>query len=167
MLPLRQKIGLELTKPIIDRVIREHPLTTLFWECTLRCNLRCRHCGSDCKVTSELKDMPLEDFLPVLRSVARETDPHNVMINVTGGEPLVRQDLEKCGKAFWCAAVCGVLLAYRFGDGDPLVGLVQLLVCAGLAEDGVEVFRLKRLARCGMKERQRLVGHHGLAHGNI
>ena len=101
MLPLRQKIGLELTKPIIDRVIREHPLTTLFWECTLRCNLRCRHCGSDCKVTSELRDMPLEDFLPVLRSIARETDPHNVMINVTGGEPLVRQDLEKCGKAFY------------------------------------------------------------------
>ena len=101
MLPLRQKIGLELTKPIIDRVIREHPLTTLFWECTLRCNLKCRHCGSDCHVTSALKDMPLEDFLPVLKSIARETDPHNVMINVTGGEPLVRKDLETCGKAFY------------------------------------------------------------------
>ena len=101
MLPLRQKIGLELTKPIIDRVIREHPLTTLFWECTLRCNLKCRHCGSDCHVTSALKDMPLEDFLPVLKSIARETDPHNVMINVTGGEPLVRKDLEACGKAFY------------------------------------------------------------------
>ena len=101
MLPLRQKIGLELTRPIINNVIREHPLTTLFWECTLRCNLKCRHCGSDCKVTSTLKDMPLEDFLPVLKSIARETDPHKVMINVTGGEPLVRQDLEKCGKAFY------------------------------------------------------------------
>ena len=101
MLPLRQRIGLELTKPIIDRVIREHPLTTLFWECTLRCNLKCRHCGSDCKVTSDLKDMPLEDFLPVLRSIARETEPHKVMINVTGGEPLVRKDLEECGKAFY------------------------------------------------------------------
>ncbi len=101
MLPLRQFIGLELTKPIIDKVRREHPLTTLFWECTLRCNLHCRHCGSDCKVTSELKDMPLEDFLPVLDSVARKTDPHNVTINVTGGEPLVRKDLEVCGRAFY------------------------------------------------------------------
>lgn len=101
MLPLRQLIGLELTKPMIDKVRREHPLTTLFWECTLRCNLHCRHCGSDCKVTSELKDMPLEDFLPVLDSVARKTDPHNVTINVTGGEPLVRKDLEVCGRAFY------------------------------------------------------------------
>ena len=101
MLPLRQFIGLELTKPIIDKVRREHPLTTLFWECTLRCNLHCRHCGSDCKVTSSLKDMPLEDFLPVLDSIARQTDPHRVMINVTGGEPLVRKDLEVCGKAFY------------------------------------------------------------------
>ncbi|MBR5736771.1 MAG: TIGR04133 family radical SAM/SPASM protein [Bacteroidales bacterium] len=101
MLPLRQFIGLELTKPMIDKVRREHPLTTLFWECTLRCNLHCRHCGSDCKVTSSMKDMPLEDFLPVLDSIARQTDPHRVMINVTGGEPLVRKDLEVCGRAFY------------------------------------------------------------------
>ena len=101
MLPLRQKIGLDLIKPKIDSVIREHPLTTLFWECTLRCNLHCRHCGSDCHVTSALKDMPLEDFLPVLDSIAKATDPHKVMINVTGGEPLMRKDLEVCGKAFY------------------------------------------------------------------
>ena len=101
MLPLRQQIGLRLSKPIIDNVIREHPLTTLFWECTLRCNLHCRHCGSDCKATSALRDMPLEDFLPVLDSISRATDPHEVMIDVTGGEPLMRKDLEICGKAFY------------------------------------------------------------------
>lgn len=101
MLPLRQRIGLEVVRPIVNRVIREHPLTALFWECTLRCNLSCRHCGSDCHVTSALKDMPLEDFLPVLDSIAREQDPHKVIINVTGGEPLMRQDLEICGRAFY------------------------------------------------------------------
>ncbi|MBR5404090.1 MAG: TIGR04133 family radical SAM/SPASM protein [Bacteroidales bacterium] len=101
MLSLRHRIGLELSLPMINGVIREHPLTALFWECTLRCNLRCRHCGSDCRVESALKDMPLNDFLPVLDSIARETDPHRVMINVTGGEPLVRKDLEECGKAFY------------------------------------------------------------------
>ena len=101
MLSLRHRIGLELSQPMINGVIREHPLTALFWECTLRCNLHCRHCGSDCRVESALKDMPLKDFLPVLDSIARETDPHKVMINVTGGEPLVRKDLEECGKAFY------------------------------------------------------------------
>ena len=101
MLSLRHRIGLELSLPMINGVIREHPLTALFWECTLRCNLHCRHCGSDCRVESALKDMPLKDFLPVLDSIARETDPHRVMLNVTGGEPLVRKDLEECGKAFY------------------------------------------------------------------
>ena len=101
MLPLRQIMGLNLARPMIDQVVREHPLTAIFWECTLRCNLHCRHCGSDCKATSAMKDMPLEDFLPVLDSIARATDPHKVMINVTGGEPLMRKDLEVCGKAFY------------------------------------------------------------------
>ena len=101
MLSLRHRLGLELARPLYDRAIREHPLTAVFWECTLRCNLRCRHCGSDCRVESAVKDMPLEDFLPVLRSIARETDPHRVMINVTGGEPLVRNYLERCGSALY------------------------------------------------------------------
>ena len=101
MLSLKQRIGLELTKPMIDSVVREHPLTTLFWESTLRCNLHCRHCGSDCKTTSAVKDMPLEDFLPVLDDIAAAMDPHKVIIAVTGGEPLMRKDLEVCGKAFY------------------------------------------------------------------
>ena len=25
-----------------------HPLRYLFWEATLRCNMHCLHCGSDC-----------------------------------------------------------------------------------------------------------------------
>ncbi len=98
---LRRRLALELSRGIQRGVIREHPLTTLFWECTLRCNLACRHCGSDCRQTSLVKDMPLEDFLPVLDSIARSCDPHKVMINVTGGEPLMRKDLEACGKAFY------------------------------------------------------------------
>ena len=101
MVSLRRRIALEVNRTVQESVIKEHPLTTLFWECTLRCNLACRHCGSDCHQTALVKDMPLEDFLPVLRSIAKRYDPHKVMINVTGGEPLVRKDLEKCGKAFY------------------------------------------------------------------
>ena len=56
-------------------------------------------------------------------------------------------------------AVCGILLTYGFRDGDPLVCLVQFLVGAGLAEDGIEVLGLQRLLCCRVKERQRLVGH--------
>ena len=97
MMNLRKRLALEVNRSVQDSVIREHPLSTLFWECTLRCNLACRHCGSDCHVTASLKDMPVEDLFPALDSIARQYDPHKVMINVTGGEPLVRKDLEACG----------------------------------------------------------------------
>ena len=60
---LRHKIGLELNRHLAKELTKDHPLREIFWECTLRCNLHCRHCGSDCKALSGLRDMPLEDFL--------------------------------------------------------------------------------------------------------
>ena len=100
-LDLRHRLALEISRKAQLDAIRSHPLRQLFWECTLRCNLRCRHCGSDCKATAGEKDMPLEDFLPVLRSIkASGADTHQIMVVVTGGEPLLRPDLERCGRAF-------------------------------------------------------------------
>jgi MoaA/NifB/PqqE/SkfB family radical SAM enzyme len=61
-LGLRQWIALKLFKKLHKIRAAEHTLTTLFWECTLRCNLQCRHCGSDCTASPEYKDMPAEDF---------------------------------------------------------------------------------------------------------
>lgn len=101
MIGLKKRLALEVNRNLQESVIREHPLTTLFWECTLRCNLACRHCGSDCHKTAAFKDMPLEDLFPTLDSIAKAYDPHKVMIIVTGGEPLVRKDLERCGRAFY------------------------------------------------------------------
>jgi radical SAM enzyme (rSAM/lipoprotein system) len=100
-LSLRRRIALEITEKVKQNLVREHPLKQLFWECTLRCNLSCRHCGSDCKQISAVKDMPKEDFGRVLDSVAAATDPHKVMINITGGEPLCRPDLEECGRMIY------------------------------------------------------------------
>ena len=100
-LSLRRRIALDITEKVKQNLVREHPLKQLFWECTLRCNLSCRHCGSDCKQISTIKDMPKEDFGRVLDSVAAATDPHKVMINITGGEPLCRPDLEECGRMIY------------------------------------------------------------------
>ena len=99
---LRHKIGLELNRHLAKELTKDHPLREIFWECTLRCNLHCRHCGSDCKALSGLRDMPLEDFLKVLKSVKDAgEDTHQIMVVVTGGEPLMRPDLERCGRAFY------------------------------------------------------------------
>lgn len=100
-LSIRRRIALDISEKVKQNLVREHPLKQLFWECTLRCNLSCHHCGSDCKQVSAIKDMPKEDFGRVLDSVAAATDPHKVMINITGGEPLCRPDLEECGRMIY------------------------------------------------------------------
>lgn len=74
-----------------------HPLRTLFWECTLRCNMHCRHCGSDCKVSTETPDMPAADFFKAIDDITPHVDPHQVFVIFTGGEALLRQDIDACG----------------------------------------------------------------------
>ena len=100
-LTLKKKLALELWRQKEKLIREEHPLKQLFWECTLRCDLKCRHCGSDCKMKSESNDMPKKDFLRVLDGIAAKTDPHKVFVVVSGGEPLMRRDLEECGRAIY------------------------------------------------------------------
>lgn len=78
-------------------VTKKHILDYLFWECTLRCNLNCRHCGSDCLKTSGTPDMPVEDFAKVLDNI-KASGIKNLTVAITGGEPLMRKDLESAGK---------------------------------------------------------------------
>lgn len=75
---------------------KRHELNYLFWECTTRCNLNCLHCGSDCSKNSVHRDMPAEDFLKAIDTI--ENIPDNFTVVFTGGEPLLRNDLEQCGK---------------------------------------------------------------------
>lgn len=74
---------------------RLHELNYLFWECTTRCNLNCLHCGSDCHVDSSHPDMPLADFLRALDTIQKPAK--NFIVALTGGEPLLRGDLETVG----------------------------------------------------------------------
>ena len=97
-LGLRKRLGLELFAQLYKHTVEEHPLRTLFWECTLRCNLNCRHCGSDCRAEATMPDMPLEDFLRVVdEQITPHVNPHKVMVVISGGEVLVRKDLERAG----------------------------------------------------------------------
>ena len=95
---LRKWLGLKLFKGLYDKAVENHTLRTLFWECTLRCNLACRHCGSDCRVDVAQPDMPLADFLRVLdNEVTPNVNPRDVLIIFSGGEVLMRRDLEEAG----------------------------------------------------------------------
>ena len=76
-----------------------HELNYLFWECTTRCNLHCRHCGSDCFAASRDVDMPLEDFLRAFDTIPVEGRAKPFTVVLTGGEPLLRPDIAEVGKA--------------------------------------------------------------------
>ena len=71
--------------------LRKQPqLRQLFLELTLKCNEHCFHCGSGCAA-----DLPhglaLEEYKKLLREVKDEFGT-NILIAVTGGEPLLYPD---------------------------------------------------------------------------
>lgn len=139
---LRQQIGLELFRLYRHNNARLHPLRSLFWECTLRCNMNCRHCGSDCKVSSSVPDMPAEDFLQAVDRLAPHVDPHTTFVIFTGGEPLLRPDVAEVGLALyrrgfpWGMVTNGYLLTAERLDELLRAGIHSMTVSVdGLADD--------------------------------
>ena len=120
--------------------IEKHQLQQLFWECTLRCNLHCIHCGSDCRTIAEKQDMPFEDFLPVLEEVRSVMNPNEILVVTTGGEPLVRKDIVECGKKnrelgfHWGMVSNGMMLDEKMCDRLMEAGLETI----GISLDGFE-----------------------------
>lgn len=72
---------------------KEHKLIDLFWECTLTCNANCKHCGSSAEKKKYDGELTTEEIKAVFKQIAGDMDATKILINVTGGEPLVRQDL--------------------------------------------------------------------------
>ena len=62
---------------------------------TKRCNLKCIHCSSSCS-PSEEDSLSLEDIKLILKNIST-LSPSNIVF--TGGEPLLRNDLEQIVEA--------------------------------------------------------------------
>src|SRR5690606_21340283 len=56
---------------------------------------------SDCKKESSAIDMPFEDFIAAIDDIKNIVEPNKTMIVFTGGESLLRKDLELCGKQLY------------------------------------------------------------------
>ncbi|MDM8555211.1 radical SAM protein [Desulfococcaceae bacterium HSG7] len=72
---------------------KRHLLTYFFWECTLQCNLFCRHCGSDCRKSTADTELADDVVLSVFEDISNHYCPEKILVAVTGGEPLVRKNL--------------------------------------------------------------------------
>lgn len=135
-----KRIHLEKMRLEHKKRIRKCELRQLFWECTLRCNLNCRHCGSDCKHDASVGDMPLRDFLNVLDDISQTYNPNKILVITTGGEPLMRHDIEECGReitkrGFLWGMVSNAMLLTE----QRLKTLIDAGLCTiGISIDGLE-----------------------------
>ena len=68
-----------------------YPLYTLLIEITKKCNAACDQCGSRCDIHSE-EFLSKEQILAALRDIKEKLGAYT-MLNITGGEPLLRRDL--------------------------------------------------------------------------
>lgn len=118
-IPVRKQLALKLYRRYKKNEANLHQLSYILWECTLRCNLNCLHCGSDCKKDASVKDMPIRDFLKAIDQVKGIVNPNETMIVITGGEALIRRDIEEAGfelykRGFpWGIVTNGILLTER------------------------------------------------------
>lgn len=131
-----RKIRLEEAFWRRERLKLTHPLQQLFWECTLNCNLSCRHCGSECRIDTSSPEMPYKDFAKVLDTIAVHQPGKRLLVSTVGGEPLVRKDILDCGadiasRGHWWGMVSNGMLI----DGPMMAELRK----AGLATIAVDV----------------------------
>ena len=170
---LRKRIIFELERLRRKNLQQLHPLQQLFWESTLRCNVHCLHCGSDCSSSEVTPDMPAEDFLRVIdQSVTPHVDPHKVLIIISGGEPLMRKDLAEVGAALkqrgypWGMVTNGLALTEKRFKELMAAGLRSIAI----SFDGLELdhnwLRQHPLAFEGATRAIKLAAQYGVQRGS-
>ncbi|MBK8808747.1 MAG: TIGR04133 family radical SAM/SPASM protein [Bacteroidales bacterium] len=133
-IPLKLRFAFFLHRRFKKNLALIHDLQYLFWECTLRCNFECIHCGSDCLKSSDIKDMPIADFIRVIDEIKPTVNPNKTMIVFTGGEALMRNDLEECGKMLnergfpWGLVSNGYLLTQKRLESLLSAGMLSITI---------------------------------------
>ena len=104
--------------------------------------MHCRHCGSDCKQAAAVPDMPAKDFFKAIDDISPHVDHHKTFITFTGGEVLVRPDIEAIGLELyrrefpWGIVSNGLLLDERRLDSLLRSGMHSITISFdGFADD--------------------------------
>ena len=133
---IKQKLFHQATK--IE--IRQHELLYLFLEITRKCNLNCRHCGSDCFKDTQSNELTTESWIKIIDYCSRNFSSQLAFV-ITGGEPLVSKGLEKIGEAaqrnnrLWGCVTNGLLLTKNRMNSLKQAGIGSITVSL----DGTEI----------------------------
>jgi len=71
-------------------LFEQHPLEYLFLEVTRACNLSCAYCGSSCGKKPQREELTIQEWKSVVGQVAEDFNSKDIMVAVTGGEPLTK-----------------------------------------------------------------------------
>ena len=118
-------------EPLLDRLGR--PLETLRVSVTDRCNFRCVYCMPKEVFGRDFQFLPRSELLTFeeIARLARVFAAHGVeKLRITGGEPLVRRDLERL--VAMLAEIDGVRDLTMTTNGSALATKAQMLKDAGL-----------------------------------
>ncbi|MBI5487712.1 MAG: radical SAM protein [Deltaproteobacteria bacterium] len=148
---------------MLERLLRPDPLrvTVVLFEVTARCNNRCVYCYNVWKCDGGISpaDLPTAEALDLLRRVLAERDPYRPrQISFTGGEPLLRDDLETLVSAVTGAGLPTNLITNgRRLDAERARSLVAA---------GCRLFEIPLLARTA-DEHDALAGAAGAFEGAV
>ncbi len=108
-----------LLSSYLDELCVHPKLRYLFWQATNRCNLRCQHCGSNCKDTGFNNELTASEMTGFWRQLSEDFSPSETYLCITGGEPLLRPDLFSIMEVaassgfFWGMTTNGTLLTNK------------------------------------------------------
>lgn len=124
----KKQSEMDILADYVRGLYRAPRLRQLFLELTLMCNEHCFHCGSNC--TSAPRDqLSASEFCRILREVKEDFDIRDIMLCITGGEPLMRPD-------FFEIMGCANALGYRWGMTSNAT-LITKEVAHRLADTGM------------------------------
>jgi radical SAM enzyme (rSAM/lipoprotein system) len=136
---LQKKLSLGLFQSYKNSQTQLHDLKYLFWECTLKCNFSCLHCGSNCG-TENSNDLPYQLIVIELAKIKKLLGNQLPHVVITGGEPLIRKDIEIFGSEIsqlgykWGLVTNGFLL-----DNERLTNLIKSgLTALTISLDGLK-----------------------------
>ena len=116
--------------------------------------------------------MPAEDFLRVIdKSITPHVDPHNVLIIISGGEPLMRKDLAEVGRALrqrgypWGMVTNGLALTPQRFQELLQAGLRSMAISFDGMQDNHNWLRQHPLAFEGATRAIKLAAQYGVQEG--
>lgn len=132
-LNFQKTLSLKLFRLYKNTQTQLHDLKYLFWESTLNCNFSCLHCGSNCGTGNSI-DLPYQLIVNELIKVKNVLGNKLPFIVITGGEPLIRKDIEMFGSEIsklgynWGIVTNGFLLNYERFNSLTDCGLTALTI---------------------------------------